>query len=255
MGTALITGASSGIGEEFARQLAANGENLILVARRKERLEALAAELRPKGIQVEIIVADLGNMAEVDSLAAMIRQREDLTLLVNNAGFNALGLFIKVPLEKHLGMIHLHVEATVRLCYAALEGMKARRKGAIINVASLGGFVPMPTSATYNATKAYLVSFSESLAYEVAHYGIQVQALCPGFVKTEIFEAANAQSNQAAIPEFLWLDVRKVVRESLTGLQQKRVIVINGWLYQIARGILNLPFINHVFKLYMLRFR
>lgn len=255
MGTALITGASSGIGEEFARQLAAQGENLILVARRKERLESLAAEFRTKGITVDVITADLSEMAEVDKLADLIRQRKDLTLLVNNAGFNAIGFFIKVPMEKHLSMIHLHVEATVRLCYAALEGMKERRSGAIINVASFGGYVPMPTSATYNATKAYLVSFSESLAYEVAYYGIRVQALCPGFVKTEIFEAANAKENEAAIPDVLWLDVKKVVAESLAGIPKKRVIVITGWVYQLARALLNLPLVNHLFKLYMLRFR
>jgi short-subunit dehydrogenase len=251
MATALITGASSGIGKTFARRLAQQGYDLILVARREERLQALAEELRKSSQNISIIVADLSQDDGVEKVLDAIRSCEDLDLLVNNAGFSVYGNFMDVPLEKHLEMIHLHLDATVRFCYAALPKMKERHKGAIINVASFGGFIPMPKNTTYNATKAYLISFSDALSYEVAKFGITIQVLCPSFTRTEIFDVAGLPPETIPIPYFAWMSADEVVSASLNGLKAKRRIVTPRLMYQLGRRFLTLPIINHLFKWYM----
>jgi short-subunit dehydrogenase len=252
MGTALITGASSGIGKTFAKKLAQQGYDLIIVARREERLQALAQELREQySGNITIITADLSEKAGVQKILEAIQSCEDLDLLVNNAGFSVYANFMDVPLEKHLEMIHLHIDATVRFCYAALPKMKERRKGAIINVSSFGGFIPMPKNATYNATKAYLISFSDSLSYEVAQFGITIQVLCPSFTRTEIFDIAGLPPENVPIPYFAWMSTDEVVTASLNGLKTKRRIVTPRLMYQLGRRFLNLPIINHLFKWYM----
>jgi short-subunit dehydrogenase len=251
MATALITGASSGIGKTFARKLAQQGYDLILVARREERLQALAEELRKSSRNIRIIVADLSQEEGIQKVLDAIRSCEELDLLVNNAGFSVYANFMDVPLEKHLEMIHLHIDATVRFCYAALPKMKERHKGAIINVASFGGFIPMPKNATYNATKAYLISFSDALSYEVAKFGITIQVLCPSFTRTEIFDVAGLPPETIPIPYFAWMSTDEVVSASLNGLKAKRRIVTPRLMYQLGRRFLTLPIINHLFKWYM----
>ncbi len=175
---ALITGASSGLGAVFARHLAAKGYDLVLVARREERLAALAAELQQQySISVEILVADLARPADVERVEGRIAGIEDLDVLVNNAGFGTTGRFAEVDLAKSVAMVEVHVVASMRFCRAALPGMIARRRGALINVSSVAAFAPLPGNANYAASKAYVLTFSKALHAELRESGIKVQAL------------------------------------------------------------------------------
>ena len=239
-GRAVVTGASAGIGEEFARQLAAAGFDLTLVARREERLAALAAELSAAhGIRAEVRAADLSRDEDISALAGYLAQLPDLVLLVNNAGFGTRGSFTEVPLERTLDMIRVHVTASVTLSRAALLGMLPRRQGAIINVSSVAAFFPSGGGATYGATKAYLNAFSEALAAEVKDAGIKVQALCPGFTATEFHTVGDYQGfDRATIPALVWMPASDVVAESLAALAGDRVIVVPGAKYRaiVASG-------------------
>jgi short-subunit dehydrogenase len=228
--TALITGASSGIGAAFARQLAAKGYHLILVARRGERLAALAAELRKDyPIAAEVLVADLSSLSNIERVERRIAELENLELLINNAGFGAPGPFAEVDLVRHMGMIHVHIIASVRLSRAALPGMMARRRGAIINVSSLASFVPMPGSTTYSATKAYLNVFSEALQAELKGTGVKIQALCPGFTHTGFhYTPEHGVSGPSRIPELLWMPAQEVATQSLNALSRGQVIFVPG---------------------------
>ncbi|MEO0595113.1 MAG: SDR family oxidoreductase [Chloroflexota bacterium] len=246
MGTALVTGASSGIGETFARHLAYIGYNLIVVARREARLQALADDLP---VDVQIVVADLATEDGIASVESAIAECEDLAVLVNNAGFGYPKHFADSDLATQLKMNHLHLDATLRLIYAAIPQMKQHHNGTIINVASIGGLIPMPGSATYNATKAYLVSFSESLAIELAEYGIYVQVLCPGFTRTEIFETAESPVSDS-VPNILWLSTDEVVVASLSAVSAKRHRVTPSIVYQIAWRLAQIPPIRRLIKEY-----
>ena len=182
--TALVTGASSGIGAAYARRLAAEGCDVTLVARREPELTILAADLGQRfKVQAHVVVADLATPEGVD---LAINRLADVPVdwLVNNAGFGAPGVFDQVPLQRSLAMIQLHLLATTRLSHAVLPGMIGRGRGRIVNVSSIGAFLPRPGDATYCATKAYLVTFSRALHGELAGTGEQVQALCPGFTRT-----------------------------------------------------------------------
>lgn len=229
-GTALITGASSGIGAAFARLLAARGYHLTLVARREDRLSALAAELHGQyPITAEILVADLSKPADAERVESRIHELEGLDLLINNAGFGAPGQFIERDLGIQLDMIHVHVVASVRLSRAALPGMIARRQGGIINVSSIAAFVPMPGNATYSATKAYLNVFSEALQAELTGTGVQIQALCPGFTRTGFHHTPEYEaSDRYQIPGLLWMSAREVAAGSLEALAQGQVIYVPG---------------------------
>jgi short-subunit dehydrogenase len=223
---ALITGASSGIGQSFARQLAARGYDLILVARRADRLEQLAREL-PTTVQP--LAADL---LTDDGLAATenaIGECADLELVVNNAGFGTVGRFWEASLSGQEKMHRLHVLATVRLTHAALKRM---RKGGIINVSSVAAFSTSPGNASYCATKAWMNAFTEGLAMDLrsAQSPIRVQALCPGFTITEFHDTTGV--DRAAIPSFLWMKSADVVAASLRGLDRDRIIVVPGWQYK-----------------------
>jgi short-subunit dehydrogenase len=233
-GRALITGASSGIGEAFARRLAAEGFDLTLVARREDRLRALAEELSAAhGIQAEALAADLSRDEEIDRLVAAIQTRPDLTLLINNAGFGTRGDFAEVEPERHLAMIRVHDLATVALSRAALPGMIARGGGGIINVSSIAAFFPSGGGAIYTASKAFLNNFSEALAAEVRDQGVRVQALCPGFTYSEFHETEEyAGFDRQTIPAALWLSAEAVVAESLASLSGDKVIVVPGRAYQ-----------------------
>lgn len=233
--TALITGASSGIGASFARQLAARGYALILVARRKERLAALAAELQNRhGICVEVMAADLSDAAAVEPIENRIAELGFLEILINNAGFGTWDMFAKSDLDKQLDMVRVHIIATMRLCRAALPRMVVRASGSIINVASIGAFLPSPRNATYNATKAYLVSFSESLQAELRGTGVQVQALCPGFTSTEFHNSPEYVGfERAQIPYWLWSSADEVVAASLRALERGKVVCIPNFKDQL----------------------
>lgn len=229
-GTALITGASSGIGAAYARRLAAEGKNLILVARRRERLVALAEELsRKHAMTAEVLVADLTDSADVEHVEKRIREIDTLDMLINNAGFGTSGNFPEIDLSGQLDMISLHVVASVRLCRAALPGMIARRNGVIINVASMGAFMPMQGNATYAATKAFLITFSEGLQRELTGTGVKIQALCPGFTRTEFHHTSEYRKlDLSSIPKSLWTSADDTVAASLRALKKERVTYIPG---------------------------
>ncbi|MBK7216710.1 MAG: SDR family oxidoreductase [Candidatus Promineofilum sp.] len=247
-GRAVITGASAGIGEEFARQLAAAGFDLTLVARREDRLRTLADELSAAhGIRAEAWPADLADEADVAALAGALATADDLALLVNNAGFGTRGEFIEVELERTLDMIRVHVLATVTLCRAAAPGMIARGGGAIINVSSIAAFFPSAGGANYGATKAYLNAFSEALAAELRGTGVAVQALCPGFTTTEFHDVGDYQNfDRGQIPAPLWMPARDVVAESLAALGSGRVIVVPGAKYRAIVAAANSPLGNPI---------
>jgi hypothetical protein len=232
--TALITGASSGLGAEYARQLAAQGCDLILTARRQARLEALAHDLESQfPVTVDILVADLANNTGLQAVAEYIRQHHSLDLLVNNAGFGTHGHFFQVDPSKHAAMLQVHVNATVMLSHAALPGMIACRRGYIINVASMAGLIPI-RSVLYGTTKAFMINFSEALQAELRGKGIKVQALCPGFTYTEFHDTPEYIGfNRRKIPHPLWLTSTRVVRESLEHLKRHAVICIPGVQYKI----------------------
>ncbi|QXJ24783.1 SDR family oxidoreductase [Actinomadura graeca] len=228
--TALVTGASSGIGESFARLLAARGTDLVIVARRAEPLDGLARELVERyRVAVEVVAADLTDPVERDEVERRLRA-EPVELLVNNAGHGAFGAFAELPLDDHLAQIDLNVTALVRLTHAALPGMVARGRGGVLNVASMSGFAPSPGSATYGATKAYVIAFSESLHAEVAAKGVHVTALCPGFTRTQDEEPAG----------LIWLRRDDVAKAGLVAVTTGRALSVPGAQYKAALPALKL---------------
>lgn len=236
--SALITGASSGLGAEFARQLALRGYELILVARRKDRLESIANELyNEHSIQVEVLAADLTEESEIHQVEQYIIHHEALDLLVNNAGFGMHGKFVDLDISKHLTMLQLHDTACLRLTHAALPGMLARNHGGIINVSSISGLVPIG-NITYGATKAFQVVFSETLNMELSGTGIKIQALCPGYVYTEFHDRQDLAGFQRSnIPNLLWNSAEYVVKQSLNGLEKGKIVVVPGTLYRLFASL------------------
>ncbi|CAN5186958.1 SDR family oxidoreductase [soil metagenome] len=230
---ALVTGASSGIGETFARRLAAQGRDVVLVARREDRLHALATDLSGAGVDVEVLPADLTNdegLASVERRLAASTKAVDL--LVNNAGFGSSGMFAQLDLERELEMIQLNVVALVRLSRVALVAMAERGGGAVVNVSSLAGFQALPMTATYAATKAFVTSFTEALAEEARGSGVHLQALCPGYTHTEFHTTAAWKA--AWLPSVAWQSSEQVVDTSLAALDTGRVVVIPGALNRVS---------------------
>ncbi|MEV0995129.1 SDR family oxidoreductase [Nonomuraea sp. NPDC050202] len=230
MPTALITGATAGIGAAFARHLAAEAYSLVLVARDELRLAKVADQLKLRyGVGVEVLPADLSTeegLARVES-----RLREGVDLLVNNAGFGNAGNFPHVPVENEVRMLKVHCEAVLRLTLAALPGMRERERGAIVNVASVAAFF---TRGTYSASKAWVVNFSESAASTVGPR-IRVMALCPGFVRTEFHQRASMDAS--GIPWFLWLKADDVVREAMRDLALGRRVSVPDLRYKLIVAI------------------
>lgn len=231
--TALITGASSGLGEEFARQLARKGYNLVLVARREDLLQRLAQELsQAHGTVAEVIRADLSQPDGV-ALAEKRLVSGDIDLLVNNAGFGTHGEFARLPLERELEEIDLNVRALVSLSHAAAGSMLRRGRGRIINVASIAAFQPVPFTATYAATKAFVLYFSEGLNEEVRRKGVSVTAVCPGPVKTGFQETAGIDGSKLPIG---WVDAKTVVSSALRASEKGRAVCTPGILYGFITG-------------------
>ena len=234
--SAMVTGASSGIGEAYARLLASLGYDLIIVARRKDRLESIAKELQDKyGVLVTVLEGDLCNENDVSSIEKKVRSTANLSVLINNAGFGTMGQFVDVDISKTLDMITVHVTAPTRLIKAALPGMLARHEGNIINVASAAPFLPVSGNVNYNGTKSYLIAFSECLQLEVKDAGVRVQALCPGFTRTG-FHSVDEFKNVdfSTIPAFMWMPAEKVVAQSWQALGKKKVIFIPGFINRIV---------------------
>ena len=253
--TALITGASSGLGEVFARRLAERGYNLLLTARREERLNKLRDELEAKhSIAAEVFAADLAKAEDVERLAGRIDEMDSLEMLVNNAGYGTAGNFAEVDIQGQADMIQVHVVAAVRLARAALPGMIARGTGAIVNVSSVAGFLTGGGSVTYCATKAYLTSFSQSLQVELKGTGVRVQALCPGFVYTGFHDTAALETfSRSQIPKFLWMSADYVVDASLKTLEKNRPICIPSWKYRLIVALVTNPITSGILRVYYQR--
>ncbi|HEU5236083.1 MAG TPA: SDR family oxidoreductase [Pyrinomonadaceae bacterium] len=227
MKTTLITGASWGIGEAFARKLAARGNNLLLVARSEDRLITLCNELgRSQKIRADYFAIDLSEPDAPQRLFEEAQKRElEIDLLVNNAGFGSMGEFAKLDLANELKMIDLNVRALIELTYRFIQPMREKKGGAIINVASTAGFQPVPFMANYSATKAFVLSFSEALWEENRRYGIKVMALCPGVTETHFFEASRMERPPARFSQ----TPEEVVDVALRGLARGKSSVISGW--------------------------
>jgi len=229
MKTTLITGASSGIGEVFARRLAGRGENVVLVARSEEKLNALCNELgrAAAGVNCQTIALDLSAAGAARQLFEETERRGlELDTLVNNAGFGSMGDFLSLDLERELNMIDLNVKSLVELTYLYLAPMRKRRQGNIVNVASTAAFQPVPYMATYAATKAFVLSFTEALWDENREYNIRVMALCPGATETNFFAAAGVKKPPFRVAE----TAEDVVGTALRGLDGGKGHIISGWI-------------------------
>ncbi|MFI0238830.1 SDR family NAD(P)-dependent oxidoreductase [Streptomyces sp. NPDC016845] len=234
MTTALITGSTAGIGAAFARRLAADGHNLVLVARDTKRLQEQATELHDRhGIEAEVLTADL---ATDDGIATVERRLADpkaaVDLLINNAGFGNKGSFLDVPMADELTMLKVHCEAVLRLTSAATGAMRERGRGGVINVASVAAFVPR---GTYGASKAWVVQFTQGVAKDLAGSGVRLMALCPGFVRTEFHERAGMGTDN--IPKWMWLDADKLVTAALTDLNRGKSLSIPDPRYKALMGV------------------
>lgn len=227
MNTTLVTGASSGIGEVFARKLAARGRNVLLVARSEEKLITLCNELgRSNRIRAQYVVLDLSKPESPARLfEEAVKRSLSVEMLVNNAGFGSMGEFSKLDLARELKMIDLNVKSLVELTHRFLQPMLERKQGGIINVASTAAFQPVPYMATYAATKAFVLSFSEALWEENRAHGIKVMALCPGVTETNFFEAARGHKPPARASQ----TPEEVVDTALRGFAQGKSHIISGW--------------------------
>jgi short-subunit dehydrogenase len=236
---AVITGASAGIGAMFARKLAARHYDLLLIARREDRLKSLAAELSETyHVHASAMTADLADPAELERVAEHVESLPDLGLMVNNAGFGLHGIFWESDIEGQAAMHRLHVIATMRLTHAALRNMVPRGRGGVINVASVAGFMAAPGSVSYNSTKAWMINFTEGIAMELAGKQSQVraQALCPGFTLSEFHDVVGM--DRSGVPQSLWMSADFVVEESLKAFDRGQVIVVPGWRYKLITGAL-----------------
>lgn len=228
-GVTLITGASAGLGAEFARQCAARGEELALVARRRDRMEALAAEI---GGRIHIFAADLAREgAAAGLIAELAAEGLIVDTLINNAGFGLGGRFADRPLGRLSEMIDLNVRTLTELCHLVLPGMRAAGKGAILNVASTAAFQPGPNMAVYYASKAYVLSFTEALHHELKGTGIKVSALCPGPTESEFSDVADSHSPTL---ERMKVPAAPVVEAGLAGLDRNKAVVIPGFKNKVG---------------------
>jgi short-subunit dehydrogenase len=228
----VVTGASSGIGEALARRIARDKRNLVLVARRADRLEALAKELAgTHGIEATAIPCDL---MQTDGPASLIGELAGRAIeaewLVNNAGFGTAGPFHELPIERELDEIHLNVTALVALTGLLLPAMVKRRRGAVVNVASVAGMAPMGNTATYAATKAFVIAFSEAIAVELEGTGVHVLCVCPGFTRTEFQETAHFDAG--FVPSFAWMSAEQVADEAVAAVG-KQTVLVNGLLNRV----------------------
>ena len=241
--TALVTGASSGIGEAIARDLAARGHGVTLVARREDKLAALAEELRGLGVRAEVLAADLGDRAARAALPARVEALGlSVEVLVNNAGLSTMGPVAAADPDAELHMIEVDVAAVVDLCTRFLPAMVERRRGAVLNVASTGAFQPLPGQAGYGASKAFVLSYTRSLGGELRGSGVTATTLCPGPVHTGFGEAAGISSDdaEAALPSFMWEPVEAVARCGVDALVAGRPVAIPGPVNRVAAALAQL---------------
>ncbi|MFC5954386.1 SDR family NAD(P)-dependent oxidoreductase [Streptomyces pratens] len=233
MTTALITGSTAGIGAAFARRLAADGHDLVLVARDIGRLREQATELHDRhGIEAEVLTADLSGDKGIETVAERLGDRKNpVDLLINNAGFGNKGRYLEVSMADELRMLKVHCEAVLRLTTAAVEAMRERGRGGVVNVASTAAFVPR---GTYGASKAWVVQFTQGAAQDLAGSGVRLMALCPGFVRTEFHERAGMGTDN--IPNWMWLDADKVAEAALADLSRGKTVSIPDPRYKALMG-------------------
>jgi short-subunit dehydrogenase len=234
MSTALVTGGTSGIGLAFCRELAERGNDLVIVARHRARLENVSDELRARhSVNVEIMAADLSKRAALRRVADRVGDRDrPIDLLVNNAGFGSGKSFLKGDLAHEEAMLDVLCHAVLVLSHAGALAMKDRGRGAIINVSSVAGFVPM---GTYGAAKAWCTAFTQSLAHELAGSGVSATALCPGFTHSEMHERANVDMSR--LPKVMWLEADQLVRDCLDDVKAGKVLSVPGVQYKLIAGI------------------
>ena len=231
----LVTGATSGIGEAYARELSRRGFRLILTGRREAELRAVAHAIGPE--RVELRLLELSDNAALDALVEACRGRQ-IDVLVNNAGFGIDKPFLRSAFADDQRMERVHVAAPMRLIHALGRGMVDRGKGAIVNVASLAAFMPLPRSASYSATKAFLRTFSESLAMELRHTGVRVQVLCPGFTRTHFHAALHIPERELRNRLIVrWMSAEAVVRASIRALTADRVVCVPGFWNRVLRRV------------------
>ncbi|MBT3163198.1 SDR family oxidoreductase [Streptomyces sp. Vc74B-19] len=233
MTTALITGSTAGIGAAFARRLAADGHDLVLVARNTVRLREQATELHDRhGIEAEVLTADLAEDKGIEAVAQRLGDpKNPVDLLINNAGFGHKGRYLEVPMSDELTMLKVHCEAVLRLTSAAVEAMRERGRGGVVNVASTAAFLPR---GTYGASKAWVVQFTQGAAQDLAGQGVRLMALCPGFVRTEFHQRAGMGTDN--IPGWMWLDADKVVAAALADLARGRSLSVPDPRYKVLLG-------------------
>lgn len=232
--TALITGATAGIGAAFARHLAADGYDLVLVARDAARLAATAGDLAARyGVKAEPLPADLTSPAGVGAVESRLRAADPVVdLLVNNAGISLHQPFIRSTSDEELRLLSLNVHAVLRLTLVALTPMISRGHGAVINVSSVAGFGALMPGSTYSASKAWVTNFSESIGLSVHPFGVRVMALCPGYTRTEFHDRAGIDMSRT--PEWMWLDADAVVAAGLRDLGRGRLVSVPDWRYKAA---------------------
>ncbi|MEM9889665.1 MAG: SDR family oxidoreductase [Actinomycetota bacterium] len=237
---ALITGASSGIGDAFARLLASLGTDLVVVARNEERLQALATELsEAHGVDVEVLVADLSKRKDVRSTARRLKDDPPIDLLINNAGLGYEGTFTSLDPKRDSVVVDVNMWALHQLTHAAAGTMEERGQGGIINVSSVAGFGPAPGAATYAATKAFVTTLSQALHDELSSSGVTVSCLCPGLTRTEFHQRAEATAADGA-PDAFWQTADEVARAGLEGLARRRAVVVPGAHNKAYAGLLQM---------------
>lgn len=241
--TALVTGASAGIGLAFAEALAAQGHGLVLVARRRERLETLAARLQAQhGVPAQVLALDLADPQAVPQLVAQLQATQTtVDILINNAGYGVPGSYLSARWSTHADFMQVLVGSVLELTHALLPGMQQRRWGRIVNVASLAGLLPGVAGHTlYPAAKSFLVKFSESLHAEYAARGVHVCALCPGFTYSEFHDVTQARAMVSKLPQALWMDAAPVVQAALAAVEAGVPVVVPGRVNRSIAAVMRL---------------
>ena len=234
--TALITGASSGIGKSFAEILAKEGYNLILVARRKQKLDELAKTLADRfSIESKVVVADLSKIEQIKTVKETIKSLDRLDILVNNAGFGLSSSFAEGDYERQLDMVNIHVVASYLFCRVAVPIMLRENEGLIINVSSMSGLMTKFGNVTYTATKAFLITLSESLQEELRNTNIKIHALCPGMTYSEFHDAKELEEfDRSTVPKRLWMSSNQVATKSLKAARKGKVVYVPGFLNRLS---------------------
>ncbi len=252
MSTALITGASAGLGQEFARQLAAGGKDLVLVARRREPMEELAAELRDAfGVDVVILTADMSDPAAPRRLFEETQaQNLDIDYLVNNAGSEGPDLISVRNWDRHQGYLTLMMTSVAAMCHEFIPGMLERGFGRVLNVASVAGQITVANDYSYGPTKAYLIALSKALASTYRSEGVHVLALCPGFTHTDFHKSDKLTEMKKSTPGFIWYDADVVIREGLEALEKGKDEYTSGRIYRFLIPILKRRWTRGLIKLF-----